>query len=211
MGQKLSVTFILLLFLVSCGGDLPYEETFDEAGTWSVGEDNAVDGAVRDGVYDMLVFADDVNIWATAGESFSDGIYQVEATQTAGPLNNGYGMVFRFDEESSDFYVFKVSGDGFVWIGKYLSGGQEGVEPLVGEWWIESAAVKKGLNQTNLLKIRAEDGNLLFYVNEAEVGRVTDNTLRSGDVGVLVQTLGLGGVQVEFDNFTVLPLDGMIE
>jgi len=47
---------------------------------------------------------------------------------------------------------------------------------------------------------------LIFYVNDQEVGRVTDNTFSSGDVGVLVQTLGGGGVRVLFDNLSINPL-----
>ena len=54
---------------------------------------------------------------ATAGESFGDGVYELEATQIDGPLNNGYGMLFRVDESSDSFYAFEVSGDGFIWIG----------------------------------------------------------------------------------------------
>jgi hypothetical protein len=48
---------------------------------------------------------------------------------------------------------------------------------------------------------------MIFFVNDQEVGRVTDNSFRSGDIGVMAETLGLGGVQVHFDNFTVSPLD----
>ena len=79
-------------------------------------------------------------------------------------------------------------------------------EPLVGEWWFESTAVQQGLNKTNVLRVQAEGGNMIFFVNDQEVGRVTDDAFRSGDVGLMVETLGLGGVQVQFDNVSVTPL-----
>ena len=202
----LILILLALLALSACGGEQTYEETFDEPGTWRIGNDADAVGQVVDGVYDMVVEADDVTIWTTGGQSFTDGVYEVEATQVDGPENNGYGLVFRLDDEKDDFYLFKISGDGYVWIGRYHNGGAE-VEPLVGEWWFESPAVLQGLDQTNRLRVAAEGANLIFYVNDQEVGRVTDDTFASGDIGLLVETLGLGGVQVQFDNFRVTPIE----
>jgi hypothetical protein len=198
---------IILITVVGCAGNSTYRETFDEPGTWSAGSDIDVDGEVRDGVYDLLVKADNLLIWASAGEQFGDGVYEVETTAVAGPVNNGYGMVFRLDDDADNFYLFKVSSDGFIWIGKMVNGGQEENTPLVEDWWFASSAVKTGLNETNTLQVRAESGNMIFFVNDQEVGRVTDNSFRSGDVGIMAETLGLGGVQVYFDNFTVSPLE----
>lgn len=197
----------LLLLSAACGGNEPYTETFDDPGDWRVGSDSDVEGEVEDGVYDFLVKADDLTIWTTAGENFGDGVYEVEATQVEGPLNNGYGMLFRVDDENDNFYLFKVSGDGFVWIGRYRDGGEEEAEPLVGEWWFESEAVEQGLNVTNTLRVFAEDQNMIFYVNDQEVGRVSDGAFSSGDIGLMVETLGQGGVRVQFDNFTVEPIE----
>jgi hypothetical protein len=131
----------------------------------------------------------------------------VEATQLEGPLDNGYGMVFRANPDTDDFYLFEVSGDGFVWIGRCSAGCEGEVVPLVGDGWVESSAVRTGLNQTNTLRAQAEGGNLIFSVNGQEVGRVSDTTLSEGDIGLLVETLGEGGVRIGFDNFTVTPLD----
>jgi hypothetical protein len=113
-------------------------------------------------------------------------------------------MLLRADAEKGDFYLFKVSGDGYVWIGRYVDGAEDGT--IIGSHWFESAAVKQGLNQTNRLRVHAESGNLIFYVNDNEVGRVTDNSFREGDVGLFAQSLGFGGVRVIFDNLSVNPL-----
>jgi hypothetical protein len=48
---------------------------------------------------------------------------------------------------------------------------------------------------------------MIFYVNGQEVGRVTDKTFQSGDIGLFAQSLGLGGVRIQFDNFSVTPPD----
>jgi hypothetical protein len=204
----LALTAVLLLLVACRGGEETYEETFDEAGSWRVGSDGDATGQVQDGVYDLTVLADDVIIWTAAGQEFGDGVYQVEATQIDGPINNGYGMLFRLDDESDDFYLFKISGDGYAWIGRYRNGGEGEAEPLVGEWWFESPAIQQGLNKTNVLRVQAESANLIFFVNNVEVGRVTDDAFARGDIGLMVETLGLGGVRVQFDNFTVTPLAG---
>jgi hypothetical protein len=77
----------------------------------------------------------------------------------------------------------------------------------VGDWWFESPAINQGANATNTLRVHAEGQNLIFYVNDQEVGRVTDDAFRSGDIGLMVRTLGESGVHVQFDNFTVTPIE----
>jgi hypothetical protein len=57
------------------------------------------------------------------------------------------------------------------------------------------------------LRVEAESGNMIFYVNGQEVGRVTDKTFQSGDIGLFAQSLGFGGVHIQFDNYAVTPLD----
>ncbi len=199
---------LLLLLAAGCRGaatGLPWEETFDDAGAWSSGEDAYSRGSVVDGAYVFEVLQNDVSRWAAAGQNFGDGIFELEATQIDGPLDNGYGLLFRANPETGDFYLFKISGDGYIWIGRYREGAEE--TTLVGEHWFESAAVQQGLNVANRLTVRAEAGNLIFRVNGQEVGRVTDNTFAAGDVGLLVQTLGGAPVTVRFDNLSVRPLD----
>lgn len=205
--KLLFVVLLLSLVLAACrGGDEAYLETFDAPGTWRVGDDADASGQVRNGVYDLLVTADDAIIWTTAGQDFGDGVYQVEATQVEGPLNNGFGLLFRLNDNNDDFYLFKISGDGYVWIGRLRGGGAVESQPLIGDWWFESTAVQQGLNRTNTLRVEAEAGNMIFFVNNQEVGRVTDTAFRRGDIGLMVETLGLGGVRVHFDNVSVSPI-----
>jgi hypothetical protein len=185
--------------------DLPFVETFDSPGSWSTGEDAYSIGVVADGVYDFTVLENDISRWAAAGRRFSDGFYEVEATVVDGPLDNGFGLLFRASPETGDFYLFKISADGYVWIGRYKDGAED--TTIINNHWFESFAVQQGRNVTNQLSVRAEAGNMIFYVNGQEVGRVTDNTFTEGDVGLLVQTLSGGGVRVQFDNLSVQPLE----
>jgi hypothetical protein len=153
----------------------------------------------------MLVKANYGIFYATAGEDFTDGIFEVEATQVDGPLNNGYGMLFRVDEATDSFYAFEVSGDGYVWIGRCTNLCDEGNVALVGGDWFRSPAVQTGLQATNHLQVVVTGNRMTFYVNSVEVGRTADTTFASGDVAIMVETLGERGVRVIFDNFKVSP------
>lgn len=201
-----SLGLVLVLLMAGCANiSSNFSETFDEAGKWGVGTDVGAEGAVINGRYEFLVKADLGLFWSTAGERFRDGVYTVEATQLDGPLDNGYGMMIRVDNDSNSFYVLEVSGDGFIWIGRCADACEE-EQPLLDDGWFQSDAVNEGLNATNRLRIRAEGPNMIFFVNDQEVGRVSDNTLDRGDIGIMVETLGQGGVLVGFDNFAVTPL-----
>ena len=206
--QSLSCIFLFLL-LSGCGGQASYLETFDEVGSWRVGEDLEASGQVVDGVYRLAVEPYNEYFWTTAGENFENGVFSVEATQVAGPLNPGYGMIFRVDDEQNAFYMFLVSGDGWVLIARCFLGcsGADNRVELVNDDWFQSAAVNQGLGETNELKVEANEGNLVFYVNEQLVGAVTDTVIDGRDIGMIVRTIDVGDIVVEFDNFSVTPLE----
>ncbi len=201
---SLLLVFGLTLLTAACSGS--FDEDFDSLGTWGSGDTADASGKVSHGVYELYAKSEQGIFWSTAGKKIGDGVYKVEATQVEGALDNGYGMAFMIDNETEDFYLFQVSGDGFVWIGLCRSGCEDG-EMLVGKGWIESNAVQPGLDNTNVLRVDVQDGELEFYVNEQSVGKVHDETLSKGDIGVMVETRGVGGVRVHFDNFAFTSAD----
>jgi hypothetical protein len=195
---------ILILLLSACRSD-QYEETFDEAGKWGTGRTSDVTGKVENGVYEMLVKSSSEKYLATAGESFGDGAYEVEVTQIAGPLNNGYGFLFKVDEETDSFYAFEISGDGWIWIGRCADLCETEQVALVGGDWFRSPAINQGLQATNHLRAVVDGTLMTFYINGVEVGRTSDDRLTEGDIAVMVETLGESGVRVIFDNFRYTP------
>ncbi len=184
-----------------------YQDSFDTAGSWGVGSGDGVNGQVTGGVYDLSVSADSGLYWTTGGQDFADGTYEVTATAVAGPLNNGFGLVFRANNDTNDFYVFEISSDGYAWLG-WCGNGCESGQALVNGGWFQTSAVQQGLNQPNYLRVVAEGPNLVFFVNGIEIGRFTDTSLTTGDIGLFVETLGEPGAQVQFDDFIFTPGSG---
>jgi len=200
---------LLISALMSVGCTLldsgPYEEDFSEAGSWGIGRSADVEGQVQNEVYEMHVKSNHGLYLASAGENFADGIFELEATQISGPLNNGYGMLLRVDESSDAFYVFEVSGDGYIWIGYCENLCVDDAVALVGGDWFPSPAVKTGHHATNHLRVVVEGPKMTFFVNGVEVGRTSDNRLTEGDIAVMVEALGEGNIRVAFDNYRFTP------
>jgi hypothetical protein len=203
------MAFLLSLVLVSisCSNmdSDTLDETFSSPGDWGSGVSSEVEGQVQNDVYDMLVKSNHGMYLASAGKNFVDGVYEVEATQIDGPLNNGYGMLFRLDDATDSYYVFEVSGDGYIWIGYCSDLCETEAVALVGGDWYRSPAVKPGLQETNSLKVITDGPRMTFFVNGIEVGRSSDSRLTEGDIAVMVEALGEPGVHVAFDNFKVTP------
>ena len=187
------------------GGSAEYLETFDEAGTWTIGQDVNASGIVTDGRYEISLDQLGDIFWITGGENFADGNFEVQTLPIEGTIDNGYGMLIRVDEDRGRFYMFKVSSDGFVFIGLCNDSCLE-TEVLVSQDWFLSPAVNQGL-ETNILRISASGPEMTFFVNDIEVGRVTDDSLKSGDIGLLAETFAPGGFVVSFDNFKVTPIE----
>ena len=183
-------------------GGLLYETTFDAVETWGGGQLDGAEGLVEEGVYRLTVQAPEGFFWTTAGRSFADGIYQVEAAHVEGPEDNGFGMLLRADAEAGAFYVFEISSDGFIWIGRCDDGCAQ-MTTLVEDGWFASEAVRRGAGVVNRLRVEALGPDLRFYVNGIEVGHVRDASLADGDVGLFVETRGEGDVSVTFDKFCI--------
>ncbi len=207
---RISLVFSLLMLLAVTACQQAFVSSFDSAesaGSWARERRPDVTGEVVNGVYVLSARSPAATpYWATAGERFEDGVYEVEAAQIGGVLNSGYGLIFRLDEATDSFYLFEISGDGYVWIG-WCGRGCAEQRTLLGDWGFPSPTVRTGLNAVNRLRVVADGPNMTFYLNDVELGRVFDATLSAGDIALMVENLGQGPVSAAFDNARVSPLD----
>ncbi|GAC1370676.1 MAG: hypothetical protein PVS3B1_27720 [Ktedonobacteraceae bacterium] len=117
-------------------------------------------------------------------------IFEVETKILQG---DGAGIDFRSanTETENHYYDFYVFQDGNYSLdvvagstSKTLTNGS-------------SVAIKRGLNQTNVLAIVAQGTVLKVYVNHQQVSSVDDSTYKHGPIGVEANPLATGGHQTE--------------
>ena len=151
------------------------------------------------GTYLIDVETPNSDAWSTPGLSFENSVVQVEASQAAGPNDNVFGLICRY-QDGRNFYFFVISGDGYAGIGLNKDGRRQ---LLSGEALLPSAAVRQG-QAGNVLRADCIDFNLRFYVNGVLVAEAQAAEWSRGDVGLMAGSYDQGGVRILFDNFSVV-------
>lgn len=122
-------------------------------------------------------------VYCVAGNTnFSDFAYQVTMTIDKGDCG---GLVFRADVNSNSFYNFLVCQDGSLNMSVY-SNNNNGTILLQPK---SSPAIQTGLNQQNVIGVVAQGSSINLYVNNQNVGSVTDSTLTSGSIGLIAEAV----------------------
>jgi hypothetical protein len=175
-----------------------FEETFDDnLRGWSEWEDEQGAKGVEDGGYYITVTETKWASWGTSeGLTFDDFVVEVEAQAVDGPDDNGYGLVFRY-QDGDNFYYYEVSSDGYYSMGKMVA---DEWETLVG--WTESDLIRLG-RQTNTLRVECDGPRMTFFVNGYQIEEVTDYDFSAGALGFMAEARDEPGVRVHFDNLRV--------
>jgi len=160
------------------------------------------DRGYEDGEFRITVYQPDYSAWSSPDppRDFADFALEVDARRVSGPLSNEFGVLVRYQPATDEFYLFKISSDGFYAVEKYQAG----------EWqqlvkWTESEAILQG-EAVNRLRVTGQGAKMRFFVNGEPLTQVEDASFRAGSVGLLASTGEKGGVAVAFDNLRVRPL-----
>lgn len=160
------------------------------------GEEGITD--YQDGRYRILVNTANTDVWANPGLEFGDVIVEVNATKAGGPDDNDFGVICRY-QDLNNFYFFLISSDGYYGIGRVVAGEQT----LIGDNQLyPDDAIRQG-EATNHIRADCIGSSLTLHVNGVELAEVQDDTLTSGDVGLLAGTFDQPGTDILFDNFLV--------
>ena len=177
---------------------LPHADDFaNPQSGWTVTSDLSGDTKYENGKLRILVKNENLTIWSTAGKSFKDAVYEVDAQPIGGPQDNGFGVMFRV-QDRKNFYHFEISSDGY-W--------QAGVTKD-GKWsnwaeWLQHPAIKTG-GESNRIKIVMKGEKIDYYVNDQLIQSRTEKDFLSGDIGVFALTvIDEPGTDVAFDNVNV--------
>jgi hypothetical protein len=152
------------------------------------------------GHYLIAVGQPGVDVWAKPGLDLTDVAVQVEAQSTAGPVNNEYGILCRYQRSGdgkNSFYFFFISTDGYYALGKVSKDTRKILSPAAGSFQASSAIKPAAVN---VLAATCQGDRLSLTVNGTPVGEFNDSELTRGDIGLVAGTFDAGGVQIHFDN-----------
>jgi len=176
-------------------GDLIFEDTFDSAGPWTVGETDQSNVAISGGVMTFTQktpgsFA--VRLIGKQGDNF-----YVEVTATL--LNNctsgdRFGLMFRV-QDPSNYYALQVNCEGNYRLMRYVA---DASTPIVD--WTPSPAIQRGKQASNTLAVTARGSSLLLAINDTPLTTINDETFTSGRFGLLVGANASKNFAVVFDD-----------
>jgi hypothetical protein len=193
-----------ILGSVACSGEasqttaLPYTDDFSNTQSgWQTSADLAGDVTYDGGRLRIVVKNENLNIWSTAGKSFTDGMYQIDAQPIGGPQDNGFGILFRVSDRKN-FYYFVISSDGYWQAGLTKDNKMD-------HWsdWQQHPAIKTG-GERNRIRVVMTGPKFDFYVNDQLIGSREDASFAQGDIGVMALTvIDQPGTDVVFDDASV--------
>src|SRR5712692_250790 len=154
-----------------------------DSSNWDVGTSNGKDCAFIGGAYHVKSSSQPCFAQAS---NFSNFALQVQMTIIKG---NSGGIIFRahLGSTNTSFYFFSIGQDGSYVFGTTQIGSSSGTSKLVFSSqgnMNAAAAIKHGLNQTNLITIVARGSDIYLFVNKHYIDHISDSTLNSGKIGV---------------------------
>lgn len=163
-------------------------------------------------------------IWSALDRKFSDLDLRVTTQLVSGPVDqNQYGVIFRY-RDAENFYIFRISGDGYYSLARVVDGFQEKVSD-----WGQTEAIRQG-NTPNEIRVVARGDEFRFFINGQPVplclkgqnrfsmwqaagvcvagGDLTpvyrDGTFKQGGIALAAGTIDGSDIEVVFDDLVVV-------
>ena len=177
---------------------LPYNEDFSNPQSgWQTLTDVSAEVKYDNGQLRFTINQENLTQWSVAGRKFQDGEFAVDAQANGGPTDNGFGVIFRF-QDRKNFYHFEISSDGYWRAGVMKDGNWENWED-----WAAHPAIQTG-NATNHIKVVMKGDSFVYMVNDQQITQRQDASFASGDIGLFALTLiDAPGTDISFDNVAV--------
>ncbi len=189
------------------------EDDFSNASSgWLIGSNDVREMAYEDGEYGVLVKKSNYSIttWNLEGDTQSNFAAEVDVRDMLAVAGSCAGIMFRHtsaQDESYSQYLFCIrNSDGAYRIQKFL---RDEWTTLAG--WTKSSYIKTG-TAVNHLKVICQGSQIEVYANGQKLTTITDFSLASGYVGVVVETadqpmvMGIPNAHYHFDNFKLYEL-----
>ncbi len=181
----------------SASGDVIMSTEFEDTEYWytfAVPEESSFDASYQNSRVYIQVDSTDTTAYMVFDEFLSADVRVDTLAETVfGTNRNNISLLCRASE--AGWYEFSMNSGGLWYIWKYDNG----------QYTELARGASKAINmqkESNELTATCIGSELVFFVNETEVGSVRDNRFKdSGQVGVSVSTFDIPGVGVEFDWF----------
>ncbi len=138
-------------------------------------------------------------VWSVPGLNFKDTHVYTLAQKVAGPDDNLFGLICRY-QNKQNYYAFVISSDGYYAIYRR----QAGVLNLLGLSQMGFSEVIQRSGQANEILAVCQGDQLALLVNDTKLLQVTDDTFDRGDVGLIAGNMSKPGVDVLFKYFIVV-------
>jgi hypothetical protein len=170
----------------------------DEAGVWDTfsDEDGSVfyeNGWLHLVNYTLATFGTDTRAY----QYFTDFILEVETKLVGGTDDNFHSVQCRY-QDSSNYYDFYISADGYYGISKLVDGD---FTAFVGPNY--SPSINQGVDAMNLIHIECIGSSLSLSVNEHLLWEGTDATFTGGDIALKASAFAGTLTEIAFDNIVV--------
>jgi hypothetical protein len=181
-------------------GEIAYEEDFSsETSGWYVGtfEDGTVTAGYHNGAYEISL--EPGHTWQsyTPSMAYQDVSAAVDITQLSGEKGAFVGLYCRSLDKAG--YEFSIDANGKYWIGMTTPEGE--YQALVDG--AATSAIKKGLKQTNTVRVDCVGDTLTLFVNGRKVKQIQDDTFTEGYVRFILGSTESSSAQFAFDNFVL--------
>jgi hypothetical protein len=201
--SALSLSGCALFELPVAPGDVLFQDDFSRTSSgWDRTQDQAYRSDYSDGVYRIEIFQPATTAWSNPGLDFGDVQIEVETVKAAGPDDNAFGVVCRY-QDPANYYFFLISSDGFAGIGARRTGS---TVLLTGDAMLPSEAILLG-SAANHIRADCVGTRLTLLVNGAPVAEAEASDWARGDVGLIASSYAEAGAVIDFDNFTVIAPD----
>lgn len=184
----------------SCSPAFSDDFSGDE-GEWDTESDGDVSRFYAEKALHIKVLSDYLVAWSDHRDvRVIDFLLEVDTAHVAGPLDNEFGILFRY-VDGDNFYEFAISSDGFYGLWKQVGD----------EWqtiirWTRSGMIHTGEGSSNRIGVLAQGKRIVLLVNGKVLAEAEDDTFAQGRVALVVGAFEEDGVEIAFDNLRIWDL-----
>ena len=175
--------------------DPTFRENFSrDTGAWTMTSSDDASISYRRRALYILINRDNWLAWSSHERDMQDFLVETDTKRIAGPLDAGYGLVFRSVDDENQ-YIFRINGLGEYSLWKTVDN----------EWfdlfdWTQSDSIDTSDGAVNRIGVLAEGPQISLIINDSVVAQVEDESLLSGVTGLVTGAYDDPGIEVAFDN-----------